>query len=196
MHGLLCRSIQIFLRDSRGPALWQAVARRAGVPEAGFEALLPVDPAVVERLLRAAAAETRLPVAALLEDMGTHLVTHPARVGLRRLLRFGGPDFAEFVHSLADLHARVALAVPELALPAIGVTERRGGRFDLVVAAGLPGFARVAAGMIRAMADDYGALVRLDLRDGADGAARMRLDIADGGHTAGRAFLLAAGGMR
>lgn len=193
MHGLLCRSLQVFLADSRGPALWRAVARRAGIPEAGFEAFLPVDPAVIDRILTAAAAETRLPVAAVLEDMGSHLVVHPRREGLRRLLRFGGADFPEFVHSLQDLPARVALAVPDLRLPAITVTERGQGRFDLAIAAGLPGFAPVAAGMIRAMADDYGALVVLSLRDGAGGACRMRLTLADAGHAAGRSFALAAG---
>lgn len=193
MHGLVCRSLHLFLSDSRGDALWRAVARRAGLSDAGVEAFLPVDPSVIDRILTAAAAETRLPVAALLEDMGTHLVTHPRREGVRRLLRFGGPDFREFLHSLQDLPARVALAVPELVLPAITVREGGRGRFDLDVAAGLPGFARVAAGMIRAMADDYGALVVLDLREGAGGAGRMRLDLADAGHADGRAFALAQG---
>lgn len=190
MHGLVCRSVEIFLRDSRGPALWLAVARRAGLPEAGVEAFLPVDPDVAGRLLLAAAQETRLPLPALLEDMGTHFVTHPRREPIRRLLRFGGADFADFLHSLQDLPARAALALPDLPLPAITVTEPAPDRFVIAIGPGLDGFAHVAAGMIRAMADDYGALVVLSAEAGAGGAAALTIDLADAGHAAGRAFAL------
>lgn len=42
----------------------------------------------------------------ILEDIGTYLVSHPKVEPLRRLLRFGGPTFTEFLHSLDDLPAR------------------------------------------------------------------------------------------
>lgn len=194
MQGLVCRSIERFLTNSRGPAIWSRVAARAGLDGATVEAFLPVASDLSDRLLKAAAAELRLPVPAVLEDMGTHLVTHPACEGIRRLLRFGGADYADFLHSLQDLPARAALALPELALPAIGVEERQTGRFSISIAAGLPGFGHLAAGMLRAMADDYGALALLRLKAGRAGACRIALELADADHAAPRSFALATAG--
>lgn len=190
MQGLVCRSLELFLRDSRGAAVWEAIARRAGLADGGIEAFLPVDPAFADRLLRAAADETRLPLSALLEDVGTHFVTHPKRESIRRLMRFGGADVAEFLHSLQDLPARAALALPDLRLPPVTVTETAPDRFDITLAAGLPGLGHVAAGMIRAMADDYGALVLLTVDAAPDGSCQIGIDLADAGHAAGRAFAL------
>lgn len=190
MQGLVCRSLEIFLRDSRGAAVWDRIARRAGLPDGGVETFLPIDPALADRLLQVAASETRLPLPALLEDVGTHFVTHPKREGIRRLMRFGGADFTEFLLSLQDLPARAALALPDLRLPAITVTETAPDRFDIALGAGLPGLGHVAAGMIRAMADDYGALVLLATDPAPDGACRIRIDLADAGHAAGRSFAL------
>jgi hypothetical protein len=197
MQGLVCRAMELFVTASRGGAVWSRIAARAGLAElasAPVEPFLPMPADAPDRLLRAARAELQRPAAALLEDMGTHLVTHPACERVRRLLRFGGADYADFLHSLQDLPARAALALPDLVLPAITVDEAQAGRFAITVAPGLPGFGPVAAGMMRAMADDYGALVLLRLRAGRGGACRIGVELADTGHAAPRGFALAVAG--
>ncbi len=66
----------------------------------------------------------------LLEDLGTYLVSHPNVQGLRRLLRFGGAGFIDFLHSLDELHDRARLAVPDLDLPQLELRDH--GSADLL----------------------------------------------------------------
>lgn len=193
MHGLINRAIQCFLRDSFGAEAWQRIAAAAEVATEGFEPMLRCDDAVTERLLDAAAARLDRARESLLEDLGTYLVSHPNRESLRRLLRFGGVNFVEFLHSIDDLPGRARLAVPDLDLPQIVVEERAEGRFTLSLRAPHPGFAHVLAGILRAMADDYGALVFLEHAGARDGAEIIEVDLFDQSFAAGRRFDLAAG---
>ncbi len=193
MHGLINRAIQCFLRDSFGAEAWQRIAAAAEVPAEGFEPMMQYDDAVTHRLLDAAAAQLHRTRESLLEDLGTYLVSHPDRESLRRLLRFGGVDFVEFLHSIDDLPGRVRLAVPDLDLPQILVEERAEGRFTLSLHTPQPGFGQVLAGILRAMADDYGALVFLEHAGTCDGAELIEIDLFDQSFAAGRRFDLAAG---
>lgn len=191
MNGLINRSIQCFLRDGWGAAVWDDAALAAGVPLQGFEPLLPYPAEVTDRLLSAAAARLDRDSACLLEDLGTYIVSHPARAGVRRLLRFGGSDFRDFLHSLEDLPARARLALPDLVLPSLRLREEGADDFRLDIGPGRPGLAEVTMGLLRAMADDYGALVLLQLeRAQADGAAEVAIRLLDDAHGTGRAFTL------
>lgn len=192
MFGLLLRSIQAYLRGTFGPALWARVLRAAGQPPEGFEPMLPYDAAVLDRVLAAAAQDLRRPAEAMLEDVGTFLVADPGHRALRRLLRFGGAGFADFLHSLEELPDRARLALPGLDLPQIALTETAPGRFRLVVASPLPALFPVALGALRAMADDYGALVLIDLAAEGD-RATLTLQLLEPAHGAGRGFALAGG---
>ena len=53
------------------------------------------------------------PVAGMMEDLGTYLIMNPSFPAVRRLLRFSGVTFLDFLHSLDDLPDRVRLAVPD-----------------------------------------------------------------------------------
>ncbi|MBK5945337.1 hypothetical protein CCR83_02450 [Rhodobacter veldkampii DSM 11550] len=159
MHGLVNRSIQCFLGDTYGADLWAAVAAKAGAPVEGFEAMLRYDDALTCDLIQAATLRLGKPRAALLEDLGAYLVT---REPLRRLMRFGGVDYTEFLLSLEDLQGRGLMALPDLDLPELGLESGAAGRFTLTVTAAQPGWGAVFAGMLRAMADDYGALALIE----------------------------------
>lgn len=168
MHGLINRSIERFVHDTYGEDTWMGVMRRMDLGFTEFEAMLTYEDALTVRLLEEVARELNRPEPDVLEDIGTYLVSHPSFEALRRLLRFGGVTFPEFLHSLDDLPARARLAVAELKLPALELREVSPELFSLKVdarAAGLPGFGHVIMGLLRAMADDYGALVYLEFRD-------------------------------
>jgi hypothetical protein len=192
MHGLILRAMQSFLRDIWGAGFWQAVATDLRLPAQGFEAMLTYDPTLAMALLDRAAARLNRSRDSLLEDMGTYLVSHPRRDGVRRLLRFGGAGFPDFVHSLTHLPGRVRLAVPDLHLPALQVDMRGPDCFRVTVADGddltLP-LASLLVGLIRAMADDYGALVLIEAEAEA---GIIRIDLLDGHHAQARDFTLAA----
>lgn len=191
MHGLINRTIQGFLRDTYGVALWGRVARRSGITPEGFEAMLHYDDSLTEAVLAAATQELDRARETILEDIGTWLVSSASGQPLRRLMRFGGVDFTDFLHSLEDMPGRARLALPDLELPVLELRELECGAHYLLTSRGLPGFGHVLAGIVQAMADDYGALVVLD-RDmpaGPDETVGIRLVITD--HAQGRQFALA-----
>lgn len=192
MHGLMNRAIQGFLRDVYGPDLWSGVARTVGLGPDGFEAMLHYDDGLTDAVLQAAAASLGRARETVLEDIGTWLVSSQAGQPLRRLLRFGGVTFTDFLHSLEDLPGRGRLALPDLGLPALDLHEPQPGVYDLTCR-GLPGFGHVLVGVLRGMADDYGALVVLDHADGA-GRETVRIHLLAADFAEGRRFDLVGGG--
>jgi len=191
MHGLINRSIQGFLRDTYGAATWIRVAQEARLAFDNFEAMLVYDPALTEAVLAAAAKVLNRPRDSVMEDLGTYLVSHPNTEALRRLLRFGGVTFEDFLHSLEDLPERARLALPDLDLPSLDLIELGPGEFCLHVAAPFGGVGLVLVGLLRAMADDYGALVLLDRTDDGPGVEQISINLLDHSHSKGRKFDLA-----
>lgn len=185
MHGLINRSLQSFLRDTYGIGLWSSVAEQAGVPAEGFEAMLTYEDALTDRVLTGAATALAKPREALLEDLGMFLVSLEP---LRRLLRFGGVDYVDFLHSLDELPDRARLAVADIGLPDLELSSGQDGSFRLTAAPAHPGFLPVLAGVLRAMADDYGAFALVDM---AEGGHAVRIELLQAEYAAGRSFDLA-----
>lgn len=194
MHGLINRSIQGFLRDTYGTHLWARITLDARLGFDNFEAMLTYDDALTEAVLDAAARQLTRPREVLLEDLGTYLVSHPHFEPLRRLLRFGGVSFVDFLHSLDELPGRARLAVPDLDIPQFDLRVGEGDSFTLVCRNGRPGYGHVMVGILRAMADDYGALALLDHDGWHDGAEVIRIDLLAPDYAQGRPFTLATGG--
>ncbi|MEZ5796335.1 MAG: heme NO-binding domain-containing protein [Paracoccaceae bacterium] len=196
MYGLLLRSIQAYLRATFGTALWGRVLRLADLPPEGFEPMLSYDQPMLDRVLQAAGAELQRPVESILEDVGTYLVADPEQRSVRRLLRFGGASFPDFLHSLEELPERTRLALPGLDLPQITLAEIAPGQFRLSCNCSFPHLLPVALGALRAMADDYGALVLIDpeLACGpASAGGVLRVQLLETAHGRGRGFALAGG---
>ena len=191
MHGLINRAIQCFLRDTYGDDVWDKIMQQADLGYSSFESMLIYEESVTFRILELAAAALRKSSDDLLEDLGTYLVSHDNVEALRRLLRFGGVDFIEFLHSLNDLPDRAKLAVPDLFLPELMLEEPGQGEFRLRCGGHYPGFGHVMVGIIRAMADDYGALALTNYvgAEGDDEVISIMLLQED--FAAGRSFELA-----
>lgn len=196
MHGLINRAIQCFVRDTYGPGKWSTVIRNSGVGVSDFEAMLTYDDSVTEALLNALATDLRKPRASVLEDIGTYLVSDRNVEALRRLLRFAGICYEDFLQSLNDLPGRAHLAVSDLDLPRLDLRAMAGGRFFLTVEPrkpnGMVGFGFVMVGILRAMADDYGALVMLDHRGERQGIEKIEITLIEAAFASGRDFNLGA----
>lgn len=192
MHGLILRTFQLFVQDTYGPDCWAEIAQRADLETPDFEAMLNYGPETFRSVLEATRAVLNKPVEVYLEDVGTYLVSHPNSEGLRRLLRFGGVDFIEFLHSLEDLPDRARLAVADLELPDLELLDLAQGQFQLMVGDTLPGFGYVMVGVLRALADDYGALVLMDCEGGEGGGQRIDITLIESAYAEGREFDLGA----
>jgi hypothetical protein len=192
MHGLINRAIQCFVRDSYGQLRWIDVTRVAEVETTDFEAMLHYDDKTTEQLIDAAAKVIGAPRETVLEDIGTYLVTHPNVEALRRLLRFGGVDFVEFLHSLDDLPERARLAVDDLMLPSMELREHSSDCYSLTCRHPQLGFGHVMIGILRTMADDYGALVFLEHKGAQDDAEVIDITLVVSAFASGREFELGA----
>ena len=193
MLGLINRAIQCFVRDTYGEDIWAEVTRGAALDSAGFEAMLFYDDALTDQVLDQVVRLLNKPRDEVLEDIGTYLVSHPNVESLRRLLRFGGVDFREFLHSLDDLPDRARMAVADLELPRLELHDDRESCLHLHVRSSRDGFGPVMLGVLRTMADDYGALVFLGLRHRGPGDDVIDIALLEAAFAEGRSFTLSAG---
>lgn len=191
MHGMINRALQAFVSVNYGESIWAEMRDLSGAPAEGFEAMLSYDNDLTMRCFEAACHVLQRPPNALLEDVGTFCVTHPPLEPLRRLLRFGGGNFLEFLMSLEELDERGRLAIPELDLPSIAIERLDPSTFRLRARWRLPGIAPILLGALRAMADDYGALVLMRLDGVREGEERLHVQLLDSAFASGRSFALA-----
>ena len=190
MHGLINRSIQNYMTDHHGVDAWRTVAAKANLSPHDFEAMLSYPDAVTDDVLDVMATYLRRPRADVMEDIGAYLVSHPKTEAVRRLLRFGGVNFEDFLHSLDDLPDRARMAVAELHIPAIELHTHAEGRFSLVCARPTAGFGSLMMGVLRVMADDYGALALLELESSEQHFETVRIQLIETDFTDGRTFQL------
>ena len=192
MHGLINRSIQNYFCANYGQRLWADVAVRAGLDFTEFEAMLTYPDHVTPAVLEAVCAVLDRPRAEVMEDVGTFLVAQPGYEAVRRLLRFGGVSFSDFLQSLDDLPDRTRLALSELHLPPVELREDPDGQYTLICEAPLVGYGYLMMGVLRAMADDYGALVLLEHCGRSEGVEALKIILVEAEFSEGRRFELGA----
>lgn len=192
MHGLINCGIQRFVTDSYGEANWRAVTQRANLPFTDFEAMWIYDDELTPRVLAAVCDVLDRPYDDLLEDIGTYLVSHSNVQALRRLLRFGGVTFTEFLYSLDYLPDRARLAVSNLELPRLELFEESNERFSLRCYSQSQGWGFLFMGVLRAMADDYGVLAFLEYVGSEAGCETLQITLLETEFAVGRDFDLGA----
>lgn len=192
MHGLINRSIQNYVCDRYGVGIWLRAAAEADLTDPHFEGMLIYDDALTPKVIDAIARVVGYGREEVLENIGTYLVSHPNTEAVRRLLRFGGIDFVDFLHSLDDLPARTRLALPDLRLPTLELHEEGEGQFNLKCESLLPGVGHLVMGGLRAMADDYGALALLEHTGAGARFETISVKLIETEYAEGRAFELGA----
>ncbi len=192
MHGLVNRAVQRFVTDTYGAEKWLDVVRDADLDFVEFEAMLTYEIVYTPLILDSTARVLERPRNDVMEDIGTYLVSHPNVEALRRLLRFGGNTFVDFLLSLDDLPDRARLAVSDLKLPEIELHEHTGNRYSLVCNTQIEGFGYVMVGLLRTMADDYGALVFLEHGGAKNGVETVNISLLETAFAEGRTFDLGA----
>ncbi|MDA5094120.1 heme NO-binding domain-containing protein [Aliiroseovarius sp. KMU-50] len=193
MHGLINRSIESFLRGTYGHKYWRDIVNELDLGFESFEPMFRYDEALTRSVVDHAAQRLGKSKDVLLEDFGTSLIVDRRSQRVRRLLRFGGVTFTEFLHSLEDLPGRARLAVAEIDMPDIEVDELEDGEFSIVIRHTTSGFGHVILGALRALADDYGALAYLEFVGRNDDVEQISVHLLDMAYSEGRLFELAIG---
>ncbi len=193
MLGVVNKAIEEFVITVHGGAVWQEVLRDIGTPGSRFEPMLMYEDEKSYALIRGLSKRLSTPQQDILDDIGKYLVTPPNGGALRRLLRFSGSSFDDFLFSLDDLNDRVDLALPDLQLPQIMVIPQTIDRVHVRVSQTWSGFAYVLQGLLRAMADDYGTLVFLDVRRDITDSACIEVILIENNFSAGIDFDMVGG---
>ncbi len=195
MHGLINCSIQSFVSETYGRQVWETVTASTGLEPGGFEAMMTYDDQVTYDIVAAASEQLGKPNEAFLEDLGTFLCSHPKMEAVRRLLRFGGETFSDFLCSLDDLADRVHLALPGLEMPEIDLHLNAPGNVTLRCTSAYPGFGHVMVGVLQAMSDDYGTLAMFEYLGKKDGVELISIQMLTANHSQGRKFDLSKGAV-
>lgn len=182
MHGFIIRGIELFLRARHGDAVWAVVSLQAGIDRRGTIMMRNYSTEVAQTILRTASEHLHMNRAELLEDIGGWV---PLLDAVRRIMRFSGSCFGDFVLSLDDLHDRGRVVLPGLDLPRIATRQTGPRQYLLTIAAESADWSPVLAGFLRGMADDYGVLA---IVDGGDGG--LLVSIADDEFAEGSRFSL------
>lgn len=181
MHRLVQRAIEEFIVANYGSEIWTKVAAVSGHRVSGD------DETQGQRVLRAASQELHKPYVELWEDLGAWL----ARLEpIRRLLRFSGRDFKDFLQNIVDLPDYTRMVIPDLKMPGLTVVADD-DVLRILVRRRDPEWLHSVAGVVRVMADDYGALGLIWVEP--DGVA---VQISDDCFAEARVFNLGAGILR
>lgn len=170
MQGLINRSFELFLRDCYGDRIWERVARQSKVDPRGFFLLQGTLDHITVTLIAEASKILRKPEGELVEDLGGWLTR---RESIRRLLRFSGRDFSEFVESLGESPRRALMVMQTLKIPKITVTMLEAQSYEVFVDGDSDIWPMLLAGVLRGMADDYGALAVITIQNRV-----LRVDVA------------------
>jgi heme-NO-binding protein len=161
MHGMINRGLQSYIRDIHGLDVWEETCEQAKLPFYNFESMLTYDDATTEDLLCSFGAITQRSRDEILEDFGTYMVSEKALSAVRRLLKFGGETYVEFLQSLDFVYDRARMAVPDLDVPSMTLVARDAGNFTLYARFQKRGYGATLLGLLRALADDYSVLVTI-----------------------------------
>lgn len=155
MQSLINRALEGFLRDSYGDVIWGDIVQKAAIDPLAFISRNRPRSGETRRVVQCAARRLHKPLSELLEDLGGWLVRLEP---IRRLLRFSGSDYGEFVLSLNELQGRARMILPALNIPAIRVLRQGDGWYRIDTDRLPSGWGHVLSGALRGMADDYGTL--------------------------------------
>jgi len=162
VHGMINRGLQCYIRDIHGVDIWEETCEQAKLPYYNFEYMLTYDDATTEDLLSSFGALVGRKRDEILEDFGVYIVSEDALSTVRRLLKFGGTNYVEFLQSLDFVYDRVKLAVPDLDIPMMELVAHDPCRFTLYARFQKRGYGVALLGLLRALADDYNTLISIE----------------------------------
>jgi hypothetical protein len=158
------RAIEDFVTSRFGDEVWQRLLDRAGSPVRNFARVQQYPDQLTYDLVGAAVEILATPVDEVLRAFGRHWIFFAARNGYGAMLGGPGTDLADFLRGLDAMHARIALAMPELNPPSFRCLELGPGHLELHYTSARPGLAVFVLGLLDGLAERFGYTVRTALR--------------------------------
>lgn len=121
MYGMVHQALEDMVVEHAGRDAWNDICEQAGSSTATFPSLSSFPDELTVGLVVASADRLGRPVDQMLVEFGRRWVGFALTTAYGPLLRESGDDVLATLRSLDGLHARVAVALPELRPPSFNV---------------------------------------------------------------------------
>ncbi|MEM7219556.1 MAG: heme NO-binding domain-containing protein [Pseudomonadota bacterium] len=149
------KAIRDLVIAERGEQQWDTIASAAG-SDPDFIGMQTYDDAVTYALVGKASEILEVPAAELLRLFGRYWIRYTADEGYGSLLQLFGATMEEFLDNLGnDLHARVALTMPELRPPEFRTERLAADRWQVHYLSERPGLAPMVLGLLEGLAQRF-----------------------------------------
>ena len=157
MYGLVNKAIRDLVTSEFGEERWHEVADAAGV-EHTFIGMDSYDDDVTYRLVGAASEKLGIDAEEVLRQFGSYWIRFTATEGYGPLVEALGDTLPEFLTNLGnDLHARVALTMPDLKPPEFSTEEVAENHFRVHYLSHRVGLKPMVQGLLEGLAERYEA---------------------------------------
>ncbi|MEO0344438.1 MAG: diguanylate cyclase [Pseudomonadota bacterium] len=188
MLGLINQGLRSFVLAFHGEKSWSAMrARRAELPE-DFEVLLDYPPDITTTLLAEIAMIRDVDRRDVLEDLGTYLVTNLWEARIRDLILTCGADFNNFMARAPVILQALEQIEPRSNCKAFSFKTKAKGQYEIRNSGDMLYAAPLIVGVLRAIADHFGALVTLKHKQnkwGGHAHNKFELTVFEAGHGIG-----------
>lgn len=117
MYGMVNKAVKDLITETFGPEQWATLADAVGVDH-HFISMQAYDDEVTYQLVAEASNLVNVPQEELLRQFGSYWIRFTASEGYGHIIGMFGDTLGEFLEHLGnDLHARVALSMPDLKPP-------------------------------------------------------------------------------
>ncbi|MEO0480582.1 MAG: heme NO-binding domain-containing protein [Planctomycetota bacterium] len=173
------KAIESLINEQFGAETWTKVRKKAGVEDGGFMGMDPYDDAVTYSLVGAASEVLETPAEQLLESFGEFWTLYTANEGYGGLLEMSGSTLEEFLQNLDEMHARIALSMPELQPPSFHLEHIDDERMALHYTSERAGLEPMVRGLIRGLGKRFETPIEITQTESttADGRTQATFEI-------------------
>lgn len=156
MYGLVNKAVRDLIVDNFDEAKWEEIADSVGVDH-HFISMENYNDSVTYDLVGAASKLLDLPAEQILTQFGSHWIRFTATEGYGHLFTLFGDTLEEFLDGLGnDLHARVALTMPDLKPPEFKIEKLAENRFHVHYMSHRKGLTPMVKGLLEGLTERFG----------------------------------------
>ena len=182
MLGLINQPLVEFVRELHGEAAVRDLRRSVEGGQDRFEIFLEYPSSTTEVLLNFVAKLRGLDRDFVLDDLGTFAMTKLWGSALRDLALNSGADFEDFLRNLPHFLKAISFLDERWAAKNVHVRYRPDCQFDIICEGASAHLAPLFQGMLRAIADEFEALVLIE-RFSQNDAALVSIKVFDEGQS-------------
>lgn len=155
MYGMVNKAVKDLVTETFGAEQWVQLADAVGIDHQ-FISMQSYDDQVTYDLVATASNMMEVPQEELLRQFGSYWIRFTASEGYGHLIGMFGDTLAEFLEHLGDdLHARVAVTMPELQPPEFRTEQLDPRTFRVFYSSHRAGLGPMVGGLLEGLAERF-----------------------------------------